>query len=54
MKAVYISTNGDQTTVLPLPLEVQGFGCGVLEMNGKVFLPKNQDNGNKNKEDIDN
>ena len=54
MKAVYLSTNGDQTTVLPFPLEVQGFGCGVFEMNGKVFLPRNQDNGNKNKKDIGN
>ena len=42
MKAVYLSTNGDPTTVLPFPLEVQGFGCGVVEINGKVFLPKNK------------
>ena len=32
MKAVYLSANDDQTTVLPFPLEVQGFGCGVLEI----------------------
>ena len=35
MKAVYLSTEGDTTTELPLPLEVEGYGCGVVEINGK-------------------
>ena len=37
MNAVYLSTNGDTTTQLPLPLEIQGYGCGVIEMTGKVY-----------------
>lgn len=37
MNAVYLATNGDTTTQLPIPLEVQGYGCGVIEMTGKVY-----------------
>ena len=37
MNAVYLSTNGDTTTQLPTPLEMQGYGCGVIEMTGKVY-----------------
>ena len=40
MQAVYLSTNGDSTTYLSTPLEVQGYGCGVIELNGKVVVPK--------------
>ena len=40
MQAVYLSTNGDTTTFLSTPLEVQGYGCGVIELNGKVLVPK--------------
>ena len=47
MKAIYLSTNGDNTTVLPYPLEVQGYGCGVLELNGRITIPRNCDNTNK-------
>ena len=36
MKAVYISTAGDDTTELATPLEVEGYGVGVIEMNGRV------------------
>ena len=36
MKAVYLSTNGDNTITLPQPLEVQNYGCGIIEMTGKV------------------
>ena len=35
MKAVYLSTDGDTTTELPLPLEVEGYACDVVEINGK-------------------
>ena len=44
MNAVYLSTTGDTTTVLPTPLEVQGYGCGLIEISGKT-IPKNE-NGN--------
>lgn len=44
MNAVYLSTTGDTTTVLPTPLEVQGYGCGVIEISGKL-IPRD-DNGN--------
>ena len=40
MQAVYLSTNGDTTTFLSTPLEVQGYGCGVMELDGKVVIPK--------------
>lgn len=40
MHAVYLSTDGDSTTMLSTPLEVQGYGCGVIELNGKVTIPK--------------
>ena len=40
MHAVYLSTNGDTTTILSTPLEVQGYGCGVFELDGKVVVPK--------------
>ena len=40
MQAVYLTTNGDTTTILSTPLEVQGYGCGVIELNGKVTIPK--------------
>ena len=36
MKAVYISTTGDDTTELATPLEVEGYGVGVIEMKGRV------------------
>ena len=47
MKAVYLSTNGDSTTVLPYPLEVQGYACRVLELNGRITIPRNHDHTNK-------
>ena len=30
MQAVYLFTNGDTTTRLAKPLEVYGYGCGVI------------------------
>lgn len=44
MNAVYLSTTGDTTTLLPTPLEVQGYGCGLIEISGKT-IPRNE-NGN--------
>ena len=40
MQAVYLTTNGDTTTFLSTPLEVQGYGCGIFELDGKVTIPK--------------
>ena len=45
MKVLYLSTNGDTTTVLPYPLELQGYGCAVIDMNGKITSPKSGSNG---------
>ena len=42
MNAVYLSTNGDTTTQLPTPLEMQGYGCGVIEMTGKVYYSEKE------------
>ena len=39
-KALYLSTTGDNTIEFPLPLEVEGFGCGVIELSGRVESPK--------------
>ena len=51
MKSIYLSTNGDTTTVLPYPIEVHEYGCGVIEMNGKILIPKeNKKNAPKNPE----
>ena len=36
MKSVYITTTGDNTIEFPVPLEVEGYGCGVVEMNGRI------------------
>ena len=40
MHTVYLTTNGDTTTFLSTPLEVQGYGCGIIELDGKVIIPK--------------
>ena len=50
MQAVYLSTNGDTTTILSTSLEVQGYGCGVIELNGKVLVPKKLLRSNKIKQ----
>lgn len=36
MKSIYLTTKGDTTIELPIPLEVEGYYCSVIEMNGKV------------------
>ena len=36
MNALYLSTHGDVITELATPLEVEGYGCGVIEQTGKV------------------
>ena len=33
MNALYLSTGGELAT----PLEVEGYGCGVIELTGKVY-----------------
>ena len=38
MQAVYLTTNGDTTTFLSTPLEVQGYGCGIIELDIKMLL----------------
>ena len=40
MNAVYLTTQGDTTTELPVTLEIEGYGCGVIEMSGKVVGSK--------------
>lgn len=40
MQVVYLSTDGDTTTRLSNPLEVQGYGCAVVEISGKIVIPK--------------
>ena len=40
MHAVYLTTGGDTTAFLSTPLQVQGYGCGIIELDGKVIIPK--------------
>ena len=34
-KSMYISTSGDMTLELPVPLDVEGYVCRIIEMSGK-------------------
>ena len=36
MKALYLSTKGDDTIDLPVPLEVENYLCIIVEMSDKV------------------
>ena len=36
MKSVYLTTNGETTIDLPIPLGVEGYGVEVVEMSGRV------------------
>ena len=36
MNAVYISTNGDTVTTLATPLDIPNYGCGVIELSGRI------------------
>ena len=36
MKALYVTTDGDDTVDLPVPLEVEGYACGIIDMTGKI------------------
>ena len=32
-KSMHISTSGDMTLELPVPLDVEGYVCGIIEMS---------------------
>ena len=36
MNALYLSTSRDVITELATPLEVEGYGCRIIELTGKV------------------
>ena len=36
MKCLYITTSGDTTLELPIPMDVDGYVCGIIELNGKL------------------
>ena len=40
MKSFYLSLSGDTTLDLPVPLDVEGFMCGIIEMSGKLTTYK--------------
>ena len=40
MKSLYISTSGDTTLELPVPLDVEGLVCGIIDMSGKLTTYK--------------
>ena len=40
MKSLYISTSSDTTLELPVPFEVDGCVCGIIEMSGKLSTYK--------------
>ena len=37
MKSLYITTSGDTTLELPIPIDVDGYLCGIIELNGKLL-----------------
>ena len=39
-KSLYISTSGDTTLELPVPLDVEGCLCGIIDMSGKLSTYK--------------
>ena len=41
MTAIYLWTNGDIITPLAEPLEIEGYGCGVIGIHGKFTKRKN-------------
>ena len=40
MNAIYLSTSGDTVTTLATPLTVPNYGCGVVELSGKIIIHK--------------
>ena len=36
MKSLYITTSGDTTLELPIPIDVDGCLCEIIELNGKL------------------
>ena len=40
MHAVNLTKDGDTTTFVSTPLEVQGYGCGIIELDGKAIIPE--------------
>ena len=40
MKSLYISTSGDTILELPVPLELDGCVCGIIEMSGRLSTYK--------------
>ena len=52
MHAVYLSTNGDTTTFLPEVLEVHGYGCGVIDLDGYITIPESLKTLTTHDEDI--
>ena len=36
MKSLYISTSGDTTLELPVPLDVEGCLCTIIDTSGKL------------------
>lgn len=40
MRALYLSCFGDSTQILAETLEVEGFGCGVIDVQGKLQIDK--------------
>ena len=40
MKSLYVSTSGDTTLEVPIPLDVEGCLCGIIEMSGRLSTYK--------------
>lgn len=36
MKSIYLTTTNDTTTLLDIPLEVENYACGIIEMSGTI------------------
>ena len=40
MKSLYVSTSGDTALEVPIPLDVEGCLCGIIEMSGRLSTYK--------------
>ena len=52
MNVVYLSYNGNSTNVLPVPLEVVGYGCGVSDINVNVVSDETYKRRPNNQNDV--
>lgn len=53
MIAIYLSTDGDEKISLPNSLDLENYGCAVVEMSGEIKVFDTDGDGNQKKVKID-